>query len=129
VEPLPAAAVCVACVAVPAWAELDVVGVLAAEPAFLGLVVVAVCATAKEPANNNTPTAKLEANSNSLFISVISSSRFVRLPPAQYTHPFTGCRYNFRVKIFSTSCDPARACDTNDVFQSASADLNFMQSG
>ncbi len=88
-DPLPVTAVC-ACVVVPVWAELVVVAVvLVVEAAFLGLAVVVVCATANEPASNNTPTAKLEANSNSLFISAIPQADLCGYQPSTLTPPHT----------------------------------------
>jgi hypothetical protein len=95
---------------------------------FFAFAVVALCATANEPASSNTLIAKLPTNSISFLIRNLSSIRFVRSTPAQYTHPPASRRYNFRVKnLHKLRRYPA--CGTNNTFQSASADLNFMQSG
>jgi hypothetical protein len=106
-----------------AAAAVDVVAL-----GFFAFAVVAFCATANEPASNNMLIAKLPTNSISLLISNLSSIGFVHPPPAQYTHPPAPRRYNFRVKNLH-KLQPYSACGTNNTFQSASADLNFMQSG
>jgi hypothetical protein len=95
---------------------------------FFAFVVDVVCAMAIDPAIRNALIQKLAANFKYVFIDVLSRTGFRQPLPVQYTHPIEPSRYNFRatvaLKLRSSTC-----CDTTDIFQSASADLNFMQSG
>jgi hypothetical protein len=81
----------------------------------------AVCAEAIDPTIRNAPTQKLAANFRYLFIDPSCH-------PFSTPSPTNPGRYNFRSnqppQLRTLTC-----CDTNEVFQSASADLNFMQSG
>jgi hypothetical protein len=88
---------------------------------FFAFGVAVVCAGAIDPATRNALTQKLAANFKYLFIDPSCH-------PFSTPAPTSPGRYNFRVNN-PGQLRPSTCCDTNEVFQSASADLNFMQSG
>ena len=97
-------------------------------PLFFAFAVGVVCAPAIDPAIRNALIQKLAANFKYLFIGILFPKQVSTSSPLQYTQPCTLRRYNFRA-TGRQGLRPFACCDTNDIFQSASADLNFMQSG
>jgi hypothetical protein len=98
-------------------------------PIFLfAFAVDVVCAVAIDAVTRKALIQKLAANFKYLFITSSPEPGLRLTSPVQYTHPAAPSRYNFcgttHLQLRSPTC-----CDTNEVFQSASADLNFMQSG
>jgi len=95
---------------------------------FFALAVDVVCAPAIDPVIRNALIQKLAANFKYLFIDVLSRTGFGSYTLSSTPAALPLRRYNFRVNP-AFGLRPSACCVTNEVFQSVSADLNFMQSG
>ena len=97
-------------------------------PPFFAFAVDVVCAPAIDPAIRNALIQKLAANFKYLFIGILFPKQ-VSTSITPSVHPPL-CAASIQLPQHRTlQLRPSACCDTNDIFQSASADLNFMQSG
>jgi hypothetical protein len=115
------------------WPELVVFvageGFVVELPFFFALAVDVVCAITIDPVIRNALIQKLTTNFRYRFIDILFPKQVsTSITPLQYTEPCPLRRYNFRA-IGRAELRPSACCDTTYIFQSASADLNFMQSG